>query len=174
MAGKSPSQARAAFIEPLQQALSLVTDAQFFYRPTAPAQPEVLSISADPLQLARQCGSRLLLSVQQRYEIVRTTDPDRGPWKVSTRAYRYRLDDEAGREIVAWHWHPPPFGVVPRPHLHAPRADLDHVHVPTGRVSIESVLRMLLADLGVVPLRLDWDQVLDAAEDAFLRWRTWG
>jgi hypothetical protein len=31
---------------------------------------------------------------------------ERGLWKVSTVAYYHSLEDEAGREIVAYQWHP--------------------------------------------------------------------
>ena len=46
------------------------------------------------------CRPRLLLKVRMLYEIVRTEDrPDRGPWRVSTRAYMYELQTASG-ELV--------------------------------------------------------------------------
>ncbi len=49
-------------------------------------------------------------------------------------------------------------------------------HLPTGRVSIEAVLRMLLMDLKVQPTRDhadDFLSVLDAAERPFIEHRRW-
>jgi len=40
-------------------------------------------------------------------------------------------------------------------------------------VSIESVLRLLLDDLGVSAKRDDWAQILDAAEAPFIKYRRW-
>jgi hypothetical protein len=112
--------------------------------------------------------------VRHEYALVETDDPERGPWKVETRAYFYRLDDADEHEIVSWHWHPRGRSREQRPHLHVKHSQLTGVHVPTGRVSVESVLRMLLAELDVRPCRPDWATVLDSAEAAFRRWRTWG
>jgi hypothetical protein len=55
------------------------------------------------------------------------------------------------------------------------RADLTlhKLHLPTGRVSIEAVVRFLIEDLDVVPRRRDWSAVLDRHEEAFRRSRTW-
>jgi hypothetical protein len=50
------------------------------------------------------------------------------------------------------------------------------MHVPTGRVSIESVLRLLLTDLKVPPARdhvSDFADVLDASERDFIEHRRW-
>jgi hypothetical protein len=46
-------------------------------------------------------------------------------------------------------------------------------HLPTGRVSVESVLRLLLHDLGVTARRDDWGEVLDDAEPRYLTHRRW-
>ncbi len=94
---------------------------------------------------------------------------------MSTVAYFYRLDDSAGHEIASWHWHP---GTrVSYPHAHVAGGALGKlVHLPTGRVSIESVLYLLLTDLGVKPTRDhvdDFAEVLAAAERPFIKHRRW-
>jgi hypothetical protein len=100
----------------------------------------------------------------------------RREWKVKTEGYTYRLDDEDGRELLAYHWHPwtpPTF-----PHLHLKRAttrpELQKAHIPTGRVSIEHVVRHLISDWSVPPRREDWESVLDENERLFTTYRTWG
>jgi len=99
---------------------------------------------------------------------------------VSTTAYRYHLLDDSGAEMIGWHWHPDSLG-DPRlrghPHLHVPAGSIDRrIHVPTGRVSIESVLRLLLIDLAV-PARpahiTDFAKVLDDCERPFIEHRRW-
>jgi len=132
-------------------------------------------VSEDPILLGSTAGSdaRLQLSVQQQYELVEVEDPDRGPWKVATRAYRYELSDSQGRELAGWHWHPSGSSPWRQPHLHLRGGRFGECHLPTGRVSLEAVLRLLLAELDVRPLRDDWLAVLDEAEAVFREWRTW-
>jgi hypothetical protein len=78
---------------------------------------------------------------------------------------------------VAFHWHPENSGRVPWPHLHAfgvhESVDLDRLHPPTGRVSIESVVRFLIEDLGVLPRRADWPAILERNEHLFHERRRW-
>jgi len=50
------------------------------------------------------------------------------------------------------------------------------VHLPTGRVSIESILRLLLDELEVPPVRAhagDYGRILDKAEGDFIEHRSW-
>jgi hypothetical protein len=63
------------------------------------------------------------------------------------------------------------------PHLHAYGArdmlTLHKLHLPTGRVALEAVVRFLILDLDVVPRRDDWRSVLDRHEEQFRQARTW-
>ena len=47
------------------------------------------------------------------------------------------------------------------------------LHVPTGRVSVERVIRSAI-ELGVEPIDDEWDKRLDESEGPFMRYRTWG
>ena len=78
-----------------------------------------------------------------------------------------------GRELAGWHWHPGGSSPWRQPHLHVAGGRFGECHLPTGRVSLEEVLRLLLAELDVRPLRDDWPAVLDEVEAAFREWRTW-
>lgn len=117
----------------------------------------------------------LALTLVQRYEIVEAAG-ERGPWKVSTRAYHYTLDNKDGRELLAYHWHPRTY---PRPHLHLGTAAeigwqaLMKVHLPTNRIAVEDFLRVAIEELGVTPLREDWREVLGESLEVFEEWRTW-
>lgn len=49
---------------------------------------------------------------------------------------------------------------------------MDGLHLPTGRVSIEAVVRFLIQELDGEPRREDWEEVLDDAERPFIEHRT--
>ncbi len=177
MAGRTPREALAAFIDPLQRALSCVTRANLVYRPPWPRQVQALGASEEPIRLTTTTGGRgPSLYVEQQYQLVEAPG-EHGPWKVSTRAYRYRIDAAVRDELVLWHWHPTDregrLHREPRPHLHAQVGELRGLHLLTGRVGLESVIRVLLTEFGVRPRRDDWQDVLDATEALFERWRTW-
>jgi hypothetical protein len=177
LAGRTPRAALAAFVDPLQQALSCVTRANLVYREPWPGQVQALGASEEPIRLATTSGGPApWLYLEQQYELVEVPG-ERGPWKVTTRAYRYRIDSAAGDELVLWHWHPTDrqgrHHRQPRPHLHAQVGELRGRHLLTGRVGLESVIRVLLDDFDVRPRRDDWQAVLDATEALFERWRTW-
>jgi hypothetical protein len=175
LAGRNPHEALDAFIGPLQRAVSCVTRAQVYVRPPRPDEVQALTISEDPVTLGTtgDPGARLRLSIQQQYQLVEVDDPERGPWKVSTRAYRYEVAEAQGLELLACHWHPAGKSRWKLPHPHVSGGRLHGMHLPSSRVSLEALLRVLLAELEVRPLRADWVAVLDAAEQAFADYRTW-
>ena len=84
--------------------------------------------------------------------------------KVSS--YFYELLDSDGREVLAYHWHPRGNSPVPTPHLHLEqgaqvgRAEVRDAHLPTGDVSLEAILRVLIEEMGVRPQRSDWESIL--------------
>jgi hypothetical protein len=96
---------------------------------------------------------------------------------VSTAGWIYDLADADDTPIVAFHWHPQGSGRVTYPHIHAYSVheleELHKLHPPTGRISIESVVRFLIEDLDVVPRRADWRAILERNEDLFRERRTW-
>lgn len=172
MPGKTAHAARKAFLEPLKRSLSCVTNAQLFTSTGSYDEPHVLTLSEDPLRLRSRSIGDLQLKLVHRFKYVQK-EPTY--WHVSTLAYYYRLSDGAGQELVSWHWHPETR--VDYPHLHMSNSAIDRrVHLPTGRVSIESIFRLLLTDLQVPPQRAhahDYLQVLDESEGPFLQYRRW-
>jgi len=177
MAGRTPSEAVNNYLGPLQRAISCVTKAVLNvrggYYPSPDPHPLALgdgapvTISSDP---------PLLLTVLQNYRVVEFEGP-RGPWKVSIVSYFYSLEDREGREVL-YHWHPQGASTVTFPHLHVRaggrlgRTDISQVHFPTGRVSLEDVLRLAILELGVKPERTDWAELLDSTQAAYEEWRT--
>lgn len=135
--------------------------------------------------------ARFGLSVLHAYRIIRETE--RGWRKVHTAAHQYALDDVDGREIFAYDWHPH-IEDVPYPHLHVShgavrrditagvrlpvsqnvlQAKLGRAHLPTRRIALEDVLRLLIEQFGVQPARADWDDALREARESFKADRTW-
>jgi hypothetical protein len=57
--------------------------------------------------------------------------------------------------------------------MHVSDGPLANAHLPTRRVGLEAVLRLLLVDLSARPRRDDWSQMLDDVERAFHQWQTW-
>lgn len=137
----------------------------------APARGEFAPLKGAP---------RLHLSVALEYELIETDDPDRGPWKVSTKRYRYHVVSDDKTEVILFHWLPEGNCSTEDPHLHVGHSQLTSgavltrkTHVPTGRVSLESVIRLLITEFGVIPLRADWSERLTECEAGFRRFRTW-
>ena len=96
---------------------------------------------------------------------------------MATAAYYYTLGVESGPENLGYHWHP--FSGVRFPHLHlsagsgVDRDELHKAHLPTGRIALEQVVRLAIAEFAVEPLRPDWDEVLTEAQQRFEEHRTW-
>lgn len=180
MAGRTPPEAVAAFVEPLQQAISCVSPAVLQvaggYRPAAHPHALVLA-DGEPQPLRAE--AELALRVAQQYRIVEDTE-SRGPWKVQTAAYSYvvNLGDQ---ELLAYQWNPLDSEAG------ALRARTCTSEAPPASSSVTSgdcicrpdalPSRMCFASslrsFGVQPLREDWSDVLDAAQAGYERWRTW-
>lgn len=180
MAGKTPPKAVQDFVKPIQLALSCVTNAQITrsgdYRTTA---DHVLVVAdGEPFALPRTSGSALRARVSQNYRIVPAEGP-RGPWKVTTTAYLYTLEEADGLEILSYQWHPSGPSSVHYPHLHVgqaagkPRPELQRAHLPTGRISLEQFLWLAIEAFKVRPRRDDRRDVLYRTLQKFEQWRTW-
>jgi hypothetical protein len=51
-------------------------------------------------------------------------------------------------------------------------ARLTDAHIPTGRITVEQVLRLTI-ELGAAPRREDWEEVMRDAQEKHERYRTW-
>lgn len=142
-----------------------------------PSQKHVLSPNGGAPVAVLAGGRRLALASLFVYRLEEGKG-ERGPWKVSTLAYYHSLEDEDGREIVAYQWHPEQ-GSIDFPHLHigtgvgASLGSVHKYHFPTGRVSLEDVLRLAIREFQVQPVRADWEEVLRETQAAYEAWRTW-
>ena len=108
-------------------------------------------------------------------------DIRRPAWHAHTVAYEYRLLDHHERELLVYHWQPgPAFPGPDHPHLHisagvdarvsatASRTiPLDKLHLVTERVSLAAVVRMLIEEFRIRPIRSDWRVRLTRADVIF-------
>lgn len=129
------------------------------------------------VRLKGDAGLGLVVAMQ--YRIVEA-EGDRGPWKVSSTSYSYAFRNRNDQEILSFHWHPGERTRIAWPHVHVgspllrPTSPLDsRDHIPTGRVSVEEVLRFAFDDLDIDPLKDDWRDIFDRTQAAFEEWRTW-
>lgn len=136
-----------------------------------------------PVEL-KGSGVRLLFSAGQNFRIVRTDDEDRGPFKVRTVRYFYQFATRDGTEVLVYHWTPEAQGPNDRtyPHLHVatpmlnPAAPVfagrfNKIHIPTGRVSLEAVVRLAIEEMGITGKK-GWQSTLARTQAAFEQWRT--
>ncbi|WP_038039191.1 hypothetical protein [Thermorudis peleae] len=169
MAGKTRREAIAAYLEPLKETLACVCPQRYrhvAYHGPDPAGLSVLVVHRlEPVPLRRQDGSRLWFEVRQLFRVVET-ERLRGPYTVATAAYLYQISYDDGRELLAFHWHPHGQGKRTTPHVHiGPAVEqvaerVRELHIPTGYVSLEAVVRFLIDGLSVAPQRFDWSEVL--------------
>lgn len=121
----------------------------------------------------------LLLRIKHDYTIVDSgTRGNR--YEAVTASYVYRILDLHEREILAFHWHPDGVSQVRHPHLHLtsrtkpveiddpanPDREPEQIafaamHIATGLVPVEHVIRLLIEEFKVVPLRPEWDDILN-------------
>jgi hypothetical protein len=111
------------------------------------------------------------------YMILLDDRPSRGPWRVRTLQYRYRLAVPE-QDVFRLRWHPNGRSPVTYPHLHAALEPKDRMptsldaHLTTGRMTLEDALRWAF-ELGMPAARPDWRQRLEDAEAAHLQYRSW-
>lgn len=106
-----------------------------------------------------------------QYQIIKTPDPQRGPYRVTTRGYSYAIYAR-GSLSAAHHWHPSGNSTYHEPHIHMPEI-FQRKHFPCGRVSLEEIVRFCIRELGAEPAREDWASVLTMNEDRFQTYRSW-
>jgi hypothetical protein len=166
--GRTPRAAIEDFIEPRRSILLCVSHSGFVPGGSQPGGPYVAFFLGRAVSLRRSRGfDPLLLRASIDYTIDASTDRA-GWWEARTAGWIYDIQSAAGTPITAFHWHPSS-GRVTWPHLHAhgvhESVELHKLHPPTGHVTLSSIVRFLIEDLGVLPRRSDWRAVLDRHAD---------
>ena len=169
MLGRTPPEAVSNYVEPIQRAVSCVSDSVVsadggYYVSHA---PHILTLNRGiPVRIGGTSG--IWLSFQQYYRIVETEVPD-DRWTVIEAGYEYEILDSDHSEVLAYHWHPTGLSSFASQHLHLGygasigREELLNAHLPSGYVSVADILRLLIRDFDATPRRPDWDSVLSAS-----------
>lgn len=162
---------QADVLEPLNRIVSCISTTPLLQ--TVEGTPHAGHVSfLDNAAMPLRGRYRLRLQIIHAYKV--TEEP--AGWTAHTRAYFYHVYANDGREFVAFHWHPGR-GRVALPHAHFKTLDdpipMGKAHIPTGRVSLEAVVRLLIAELAVQPIRQDWERVLSRTERRFIELRSW-
>lgn len=181
MPGANPLEAVENYLNPIRDTLSCITASAITNHGGnfIAAQPHKVTFDAKP-PIADLFGTALRLFVSQQYSIVQR-ERRKPLFKVKTQGYAYRLDDEQGEEILAYHWHPlpNPQDPVTYPHLHFNRAaqigrrELRSGHIPSGRIALESLALYLIEVWGVNSERTDWREVLERNLENFEQYKSW-
>ena len=109
-------------------------------------------------------ASRLQLAFRQSF-VIEESEHD-SSWRVVVGSYSYEVHDADGSEVLLYHWHPRGNSPVATPHLHLEqgaqvgRSEVRDAHLPTGEVSLNAILRVLIDEMGVRPVRSDWESIL--------------
>lgn len=165
---RSAREVAEAFGAAMQESISCVTDASFCYPQAYPLfRRHVLALAGgDVVELDSEDGLHLFAT----HEYVVTEDG--GGFRVQTAGYIYGVDaDDIGGELLSYHWHPTGTSWYQEPHVHVHEKRFRHL--PTGRISLEAVLRFLIEELAVRPRRDNWRDILARNEAAFKRQRHW-
>lgn len=122
----------------------------------------------------------LFLAVSQQLEV--EPQPDK-TWRLRTMEYNYHLLGGPSPDspwIIRWEYksHSRQRNEHPRHHVHlatvidtpAGKMDFDKLHLSTGWVTIEEVIRFLIAEVGVKPKANNWDEELIKSEELFRKW----
>jgi hypothetical protein len=135
---------------------------------------------ADMPMAAPLFSGGLFLAVSQDLEVTQETDKS---WRLRTLEYNYHLLEASSpdsRWVIRWEYksHTRLRDIHPRHHVHidvtidtpAGKLNLDHLHLCSGWVTLEEVIRFLIAEVGVKPKIADWDHKLIESEELFRKW----
>jgi hypothetical protein len=177
LAARTPQEAVEAFLTPFKDVVGCITDEGFVARIKRQGGPCSATFQSGFAMLDRRSGQPpIQLTLTHSYYVV-PEQGRRGPWRVTTAGWIYKVADAEGNLVLAFHWHPEGSGRATWPHIHAYGSyssfSLDRLHPPTGRVSIEAVVRFLIEDLDVIPRKDAWRTILDEREREFWELRTW-
>jgi hypothetical protein len=182
--GGSPYHAVAAFLAPIQQAVSCL----------GPCKVTVSSNGRNPrvgqgcawslndgagieLRTSAHAAQRLLFDAAMYWVVIEDAREGYGPYRVSTLGYDYSMSWADGREMWAMHWHPKRVSEEQRPHVHLAPALLskeapDLEHLVTPRMTFKNAVRWAI-EFGATPAVDDWDSRLTLAETPHLLYRSW-
>lgn len=181
MSQRDPTEVLDIYARSLQIALHCVTAAKI-RRPSlnATGHATLLCDRDEPIRLVRSADRRQIFFEFRQSIHVDDRVADSGQSnEVSIEIYEYKILDSRRQELFVFHWHPASRSEATWPHVHIGSVAINaagggmeagfyehfsRLHVPTGLLVIEQVVRFLITELQVTPLRDDWDVVLQPEE----------
>lgn len=193
MPGRTPQAALAEYLEPTRRALQCIAQGRFslLERTERLLSGVTLAVTLNAMNsspLKSRHGINLVAG--QRLEIYETGSEfaqQRYAVRINAYVYGFTRPGQSGEEVEILHFHwdrvPSPGNPYPPGHLHigqgllaqptfTRRGDFHHAHIPTGQVSIESVIRFAIVELDVAPLDQNWAVVLSESEAQTSLFRT--
>jgi hypothetical protein len=119
-------------------------------------------------------GASLGLYFSQQYQLVQDSQAAQ-KWKARTEGYFYTVydfSDEYRREIFSYQWHPKKSLTFPHVHFKKGEPLITRTHLPTGRISIESIAEFLIVELKVKPCG-NWSDTIKRNREKFEKHRSW-
>jgi hypothetical protein len=170
--GRTPQAAFDAFIGPIEGAVSCLGQGKIVCTAgrSQPGGVRAWSLNGDA---GMTFGGGWHFEAQMHYEVIPAEEPA-GEWRVTTRAYRYRIA-RSGVDLVRIHWHPMGRSTYRDPHVHLPAltmAEGETAHLPVGRITFEDAVEWAIG-LGIKPARSDWRSVLDRSRGPHVQHRSW-
>jgi hypothetical protein len=176
LAGRRIEEAIDAFLSRTRRSTACLTNQPVIAIRTPAAghvYEAVFAPRSSPARLQAETVRRtVLFRLTLSFEIVQPDDP-RHEYATRVLSYEYRLLDREEREVMAFHWHPIGLSDVTDPHIHLssqlnpiemgrdqePLALAD-MHILTGFVTLEDVVRLLISEFSIRPRHADWDATL--------------
>lgn len=127
-----------------------------------------------------QVGRRYHLFLGQTLQALR----DGEQYRLRTLAYAYRISEGPSFSdpcIFRWEYNSRERreSLSPRHHFHTPvilrcfgtrDLNLNQLHIASGWVTVEEIIRFLIAELNIKPKSRDWDRLLRDSEEKFREW----
>jgi len=189
MPGNTVHVAYGKFISPLQKALSIISKDNV----TGPNRHEIELNQEYMIHMGPKDGPvkvkgkdpdgnvcDLELEAMMKFMIISCSAEEGGRYRATTTWYRYTVRTAVDqREVFSYHWHPGGDSPLSDPHMHIGSAQLDKQgildkskHWTSGRITFESIVRLLIAEFEVKAPR-NWQSKLDEIENPHLIYRKW-
>lgn len=186
--GDSPQQAFQEFREHLNRLLhTTITDASLQLLGTERRDRAFLEFRQGELDEIRcaKVGGGYYLFLGQVLEAEETRVNDVQKYRLRTLSYAYRITEGPTLDcgwLFRWEYDSPKIkrGTQPRHHIHV-NADVrcfrdrfklncSELHLPSGWIAIEEVIRFLINELHLDPKSEEWDRHLRDSEEKFREW----
>ena len=164
--GRSPAMAVNAYKRSVQRLVACVTDAVVDVAGGYYASPDPHRLTLNNgFPVALGGPSEFLFRLQEFYRVEEIGHP-RTLWNVDVVEYYNTILNSEEQKVLLYHWHPRGSSSVTTPHLHLKqgaqvgRSEVRDAHLPTGEVSLNVILRVLIEEMGVQPRRPNWNSIL--------------